>query len=103
MINEFSQKTNTNFFSFNFSADSREYYQIIPGCVYEQYLVKLESTPLSTHDNSLDGYPRELVSCLQGKLVSSILCDNLPCTSINSKSWWLCLDIQTCIKVSVCL
>ncbi|KAL5266893.1 hypothetical protein ACHWQZ_G004062 [Mnemiopsis leidyi] len=35
--------------------------------VYEQYLVKLESTPLSTHDNSLEGYPRELVSCLQGQ------------------------------------
>ena len=34
--------------------------------MYEQYLVKLDATPLPALDNSLDGYPRELISCLQG-------------------------------------
>ncbi|XP_063685487.1 uncharacterized protein LOC134819465 isoform X2 [Bolinopsis microptera] len=35
--------------------------------VYEQYLVKLDTKPLPELDNSLDGYPRELISCLQGQ------------------------------------
>ena len=50
----------------NFALKDSSSELLVSGGVYEQYLVKLEDTPALSLDNSLEGYPRELVSCLQG-------------------------------------